>query len=68
MPRTIGVAIAPTPFGPFAFAGQRVAEAFSEDPHLWRDRNGNFHTLFHHNDYKSWPLAQGTHAFSRDGQ
>ena len=23
--------------------------------------------MFHHNNYAAWPLAQGTHAFSKDG-
>jgi len=64
---TIGVSIAPTPTGPFQFSGQGVVEVGSEDPHLFRDPAGNFHAIFHHNNYKSWPLAQGTHAFSRDG-
>lgn len=64
---TIGVAVAPSPLGPFAFARQRVVEALSEDPHVWRDARGHFHALFHHNNYRGWPLAQGTSAHSRDG-
>lgn len=63
----IGIAVAPSPLGPFVFTGQQVVEQLSEDPHLWRDARGNFHALFHHNNYRGWPLAEGTAAFSRDG-
>ena len=64
----IRVGRAPHWSGPWDFAVALV-ETGSEDPHLFRNpaRGDSFHAVFHHNNYAAWPLAQGTHAFSRDG-
>ena len=64
----IRVGRAPHWSGPWNFSVALV-ETGSEDPHLFFSpaRGGSFHAVFHHNNYASWPLAQGTHAFSKDG-
>jgi hypothetical protein len=64
----IRVGRAPHWSGPWNFSVSLV-ETGSEDPHLFFNpaRGGSFHAVFHHNNYASWPLAQGTHAFSKDG-
>ena len=41
---------------------KNLSVSVPEDPFLWRDAGGVFHSLFH-----AWPLEAGPHAWSEDG-
>jgi hypothetical protein len=46
----------------------RLIELSAQDPFLWRDPQGSFHSVFHcRNWYEGSPSDAGGHAFSADG-
>jgi len=60
--KNVRTIIAPSWRGPYTLGPLLNLHASVEDPFLYRDARGNFHSLFH--EYSAW---SGYHAFSRDG-
>eukprot|EP01065_Artemidia_motanka_P038870 TRINITY_DN47715_c0_g1_i1.p1 TRINITY_DN47715_c0_g1~~TRINITY_DN47715_c0_g1_i1.p1 ORF type:complete len:402 (+),score=109.91 TRINITY_DN47715_c0_g1_i1:51-1256(+) len=66
----LGIAVAPSWQGPYRFpdaARISLSAHDAEDPHIYRDRRGNFHMLVHALD--NWPNGTfvGGHVFSENG-